>query len=260
MEEQFGNRLIKLRREKGFSQEELGDYVGVSRQTVSKWELNLTTPELEKLILLGKVFAITIDELVGNESVSSEKLVYEELNRKIDNLSSRKYHYEYRSKKMVGRRPLVHINIGLGLYKANGIISIGMLSTGIISAGILSCGVISIGFFALGIIAMASFAAGLIAAGSIAVGFLASGAIAIGYYSVGAVAIGVYSLGADAIALRVASGDVATGYIAIGKTSVNGTIEIFSNKATSEEIKQAILKKYPDIWKVILHIFSSQGL
>lgn len=259
MEVKFENRLMKLRKKKGLSQEELGGIVGVSRQTVSKWEMNLTTPELEKLILLAETFEISIDELVGKDPVSKEKIDYDELNRKIDYLSKQRFHYEYRSKRMVGNKPLVHINIGSGFYRANGIISIGMLSTGLISVGILSCGVISFGVLAFGIFAMAALAIGLIAAGSVAAGVIAFGAISVGFLSIGALAIGVYSGGADAIALRVAIGDAAVGHIAIGKTSARGTIEILlGNNVTSEEVKAAILKEYPNMWKWILNIFASQ--
>ena len=55
----FGENLIRLRRQQGLSQEQLGMRIGVSRQTVSKWELNDTTPEMEKLI------AEVIDPLPG---------------------------------------------------------------------------------------------------------------------------------------------------------------------------------------------------
>ena len=43
----FGERLMSLRRARGLSQEALGDMLDVTRQTVSKWELGQTTPELE---------------------------------------------------------------------------------------------------------------------------------------------------------------------------------------------------------------------
>ena len=50
---EFQEKLMYLRKERGWSQEELGDKVSVTRQTVSKWELGQTTPELAKLIELG---------------------------------------------------------------------------------------------------------------------------------------------------------------------------------------------------------------
>ena len=71
----FQERLITLRKQQGLSQEQLGYELGVTRQTVSKWELGVTTPEMDKLIQLSDFFHITIDELVGRgtpEPVSEE--------------------------------------------------------------------------------------------------------------------------------------------------------------------------------------------
>lgn len=63
----FNEKLLTLRKQKGWSQEELGNELNVSRQTISKWEMGMTTPELENLIMLSKIFDISIDELVDNE-------------------------------------------------------------------------------------------------------------------------------------------------------------------------------------------------
>ena len=63
----FSEKLIKLRKEKGFSQEELGNKLNVARQTVSKWELGETTPEMDKLIKMSEIFDITLDELIKGE-------------------------------------------------------------------------------------------------------------------------------------------------------------------------------------------------
>ena len=49
----FAEHLMSLRRQRGWSQEELGNQVGVTRQTVSKWEMGQSTPELEKLVELA---------------------------------------------------------------------------------------------------------------------------------------------------------------------------------------------------------------
>lgn len=57
-------KLYECRRRMGLSQEQLAEQVGVSRQTVSKWETGTSTPELEKLIALSQCFGITVDELV----------------------------------------------------------------------------------------------------------------------------------------------------------------------------------------------------
>lgn len=59
----FSEKLIKLRKEKGLSQEELGEKLNVTRQTISKWELGQTTPEMSKLVEISKLFEVTLDEL-----------------------------------------------------------------------------------------------------------------------------------------------------------------------------------------------------
>ncbi len=68
----FGKRLFTLRKEKNISQEELGGYLNVSRQTISKWELGETTPEMEKLILMSEFFNVSLDELIKGEKSELE--------------------------------------------------------------------------------------------------------------------------------------------------------------------------------------------
>ncbi len=64
----FNEKLIKLRKEMGLSQEELGNKLNVARQTVSKWELGETTPEMDKLIKMSEIFNITLDELIKDKN------------------------------------------------------------------------------------------------------------------------------------------------------------------------------------------------
>ena len=61
----FGEKLSKLRKEKNYTQEQLADIFGVSRQTVSKWESNIAYPETEKLMKLAKLFGCSIDYLLN---------------------------------------------------------------------------------------------------------------------------------------------------------------------------------------------------
>ncbi|MFV0343581.1 MAG: helix-turn-helix domain-containing protein [Anaerocolumna sp.] len=252
MEDYFGNRLMYLRKGRGLSQEELGNLAGVSRQTVSKWELNQTTPEMDKLVSLCDIFHISLDELVGRQNITNREDNYEKLNEKMDRIINerRPYHYEYKSKRMIGNTPFVHINIGYGMYHSKGIVSIGMISTGIISIGLLSCGILSFGVLALGILALGSLAVGLVGLGSIALGIMALGAISIGYLSIGSLSIGVYAIGANAIAHHIGIGDVATGHIAIGKTTAKGAIEFIISEVNSiTEVKHTILREYPNLSK-----------
>lgn len=68
----FNEKLIKLRKASGLSQEELGDKLNVSRQTISKWELGETTPEMDKLVKMSEIFNITLDELVKDENIEPQ--------------------------------------------------------------------------------------------------------------------------------------------------------------------------------------------
>lgn len=61
---EFNNKLYELRKQKGFSQEELASRLNVSRQTVSKWEVGDSTPDMEKLVAISDLFGISLDELV----------------------------------------------------------------------------------------------------------------------------------------------------------------------------------------------------
>lgn len=68
----IADRIQYLRKQKGYSQEELADKVGVSRQAVSKWESEQTTPDLEKVIAMSELFEVTTDYILkGIEPVST---------------------------------------------------------------------------------------------------------------------------------------------------------------------------------------------
>lgn len=67
----LGNRLYQLRRSRGMSQEQLAEQIGVSRQTISKWEVGGSTPDLPKLIALADCFEVTLDALAREEDPSA---------------------------------------------------------------------------------------------------------------------------------------------------------------------------------------------
>ena len=58
---------MELRKKKGLSQEELAEKVGVARQTISKWELGETSPDLKQSKELSKIFNVSLDELTDND-------------------------------------------------------------------------------------------------------------------------------------------------------------------------------------------------
>ncbi|MBS1347934.1 MAG: helix-turn-helix transcriptional regulator [Firmicutes bacterium] len=59
--------MSTLQRQHGLSQEQLATQIGISQQDISKWESGISTPELDKLLALSQVFAISIDELTCDE-------------------------------------------------------------------------------------------------------------------------------------------------------------------------------------------------
>ena len=64
---EIGNKIQELRKKKGMSQEELAEKIGVARQTISKWELGETSPDLKQAKELSKIFKISLDELTNND-------------------------------------------------------------------------------------------------------------------------------------------------------------------------------------------------
>ena len=61
----FQENLIRARKARGMTQEELAARLSISRQAVSKWETGTSTPELDKLLVLSECFHVTLDELTG---------------------------------------------------------------------------------------------------------------------------------------------------------------------------------------------------
>ena len=67
MSETMGSIIARLRREKGMTQEQLANALGISYQAVSKWENELSSPDISALPLLADLFGVSIDELFGRE-------------------------------------------------------------------------------------------------------------------------------------------------------------------------------------------------
>ena len=72
----LGNKIMTLRKKNNLSQEDLAEKVGVTRQTISKWELEETTPDINQAKKLSMIFNVSLDELVNNDvnSILIEKV------------------------------------------------------------------------------------------------------------------------------------------------------------------------------------------
>lgn len=247
-------KLQKLRKERGLSQEKLAELIGVSRQAVSKWESGQSYPELDKMIALSTLFDVSMDHLV-KDTPSSPNV--EEITPRFHQTDLKfMYHYEYKSKRTCYGLPLLHINIGRGVYIAKGIVAIGNIAIGALSMGVIALGGICLGALGLGLITLAGLALGLLAAiGGLAVGTIAIGGLAVGIFAIGGLSVGVFSLGGGAIASHIAIGGYASGHIAIGD-SVRGahTLAVQNHDFSSikaEQVEDLITQEYPRLWRFI---------
>lgn len=85
---QIANRLLQLRKERGLSQEELADQLGISRQAVSKWERAEASPDTDNLICLAKLYNVSLDYLLQSEdsieTIKTEQIKKEEVKIVVD--------------------------------------------------------------------------------------------------------------------------------------------------------------------------------
>jgi transcriptional regulator with XRE-family HTH domain len=99
----LGERLLNLRKSKRLSQEEVAEKLDVTRQTISKWETNQSTPDFDKIVPLCELYGITSDELLtGNKRIDNEE--------KTNNISSNEENMLIKKKRAKG------IGIGVILY------------------------------------------------------------------------------------------------------------------------------------------------
>lgn len=82
----LADKIIRLRKRNGWSQEELAEKMQVSRQAVSKWEGAQTTPDLEKVLMLGNLFGVTTDYLLKDE-IEDEKFTDENNNSSVKRIT-----------------------------------------------------------------------------------------------------------------------------------------------------------------------------
>ncbi|MBP5661198.1 MAG: helix-turn-helix transcriptional regulator [Lachnospiraceae bacterium] len=70
---EFNNKLYELRKQKGLSQEELAGRLNVSRQTISKWEVGESAPDMDNLVSISELFGVSLDELVLDKTSEKEQ-------------------------------------------------------------------------------------------------------------------------------------------------------------------------------------------
>lgn len=263
----LAEKLTIQRKKMGMSQEQLADRLGITRQSVSKWEAGSSVPEISKLVAMSELFDVSLDYLLKDyldeesvkyysenirqsgrheKDVTGESLKLEEnarLEKKVDELTRYIKGYEFTSKKKIAGIPLVSIRFSRQLGRdgvAKGIIAIGNIAVGVISFGAFSFGIISFGALAVGLFSIGAFAIGLAAWGALAFGILAFGATAVGFYSAGVAALGK----------EIAVGVSAAGKTAIGETVTGTHCLIYEQGITTAlQIEQFLEDTNPHLWK-----------
>ena len=119
---EFNNKLYELRKQKGFSQEELANRLNVSRQTVSKWEVGESTPDMDNLVAISNLFDISLDELVLDKAQEPEEPAKEVVKSEL--YSDIKEHVLTEANKEKAKKGLKIAGIALGVFLLIDVISL----------------------------------------------------------------------------------------------------------------------------------------
>lgn len=259
----FSEKLTGLRRKSGMSQEQLADRLGVTRQSVSKWEGGTAMPELVKLISLSELFGVSVDYLVkdwmeepdnpygGSGEISSKQA--DRLEKKVDELTNyvKGRVYRYDSKTRIFGLPLVSIRFG---FVRNGKLSMDNTAKGIIAIGVVAIGIVGVGLFTFGVLAM-----GMLSLGIVAGGLAAFGVAALGYLALGVSAVGVYAGGVAAIAAKIAVAVSSVAPTAVGEFASGSHVLLWGDGLTAPEVQTFLLEHHPDLWRPLLRLLTEIG-
>lgn len=83
----LGEKIVRQRKELNYTQEQLADVLGVSRQSISKWESDIAYPETDKLIELGKLFHCSMDYLLKEEVTEKSGVQTSDFTEKVEEIS-----------------------------------------------------------------------------------------------------------------------------------------------------------------------------
>ena len=261
---EFAEKLMTLRKQAGLSQEQLADRLGVTRQSVSKWESGTAFPELVKLVTLSEMFGVSVDYLVKDyveepEQQRADSPDTARLEQKVDDLTRyvKGSFYAYDSQTKIFGLPLVSVRVGFVRRQqmswenvAKGVFAIGNVAIGAVSLGLVSVGLLSFGCIALGLLALGVIAMGLASLGVVAAGCIAFGVCAMGLYAGGVCAVG----SKIAVGVAAAAGETAVGYDADAPQ-----VLLWGSGLSREEVEAFLLRHHPDLWKPLLRFFSALG-
>ena len=119
---EFNNKLYELRKQKGLSQEELAGRLNVSRQTISKWEVGESAPDMDNLVSISELFGVSLDELVLDKTPEQEQPSVQVVRSEL--YSDIKEHVLTDDNKKKAKKGLMIAGIALGVFLLIDVISL----------------------------------------------------------------------------------------------------------------------------------------
>lgn len=109
----MGNRISQLRKEKGITQEDMAEKLGVTPQAVSKWENDISYPDILQLPKIAEMLGVTVDELLSGESKKETRVLPKEQRKNIDDMMFRIHVNSADGDKVRVNLPMPLVRLGL---------------------------------------------------------------------------------------------------------------------------------------------------
>jgi transcriptional regulator with XRE-family HTH domain len=111
MKESFGEKFTRLRKAKGLTQEDIASSLNVTSQAVSKWENDISFPDITLLVQISEIFGVSVDDLLGKESIIS--MVSAEARKDISKMILRIFVNSHEGDKVKVNLPMALIKVAL---------------------------------------------------------------------------------------------------------------------------------------------------
>lgn len=113
MRTSIGNRISQLRKENGITQEEMAEKLGVTPQAVSKWENDISYPDILLLPKIAEMLGVTVDELLSGEAKKEVRILPETQRKNINDMMLRIYVNSSDGDKVRVNLPMALVKVGL---------------------------------------------------------------------------------------------------------------------------------------------------
>ena len=109
----IGNRISQSRKEKGITQEEMAERLGVTPQAVSKWENDISYPDILLLPKIAEILDVSVDVLLSGEAKKETRILPKEQRKNIDDMMFKIYVNSAEGDKVRVNLPMALVKVGL---------------------------------------------------------------------------------------------------------------------------------------------------